>query len=65
MALENPLSPDITHERLFKAHDRLPLMTDKIYENPNYYIDVAKANGLTSFRKIAAGTKLFFPPVEK
>jgi nucleoid-associated protein YgaU len=65
VALENPLSPDITHERLFKANDRFPLMTDKIYENPNYYIDVAKANGLTSFRKIAAGTKLFFPPVEK
>jgi hypothetical protein len=40
-------------------------MTDKIYENPNYYIDVAKANGLTSFRKITAGTKIFFPPVEK
>jgi hypothetical protein len=65
VALENPLSPDITHERLFKAHDRFPLMTDKIYENPNYYIDVAKANGLTSFRKIIAGTKIFFPPVEK
>jgi len=65
VALENPLSPDITHERLFKAHDRFALMADKIYDNPNYYIDVAKANGLTSFRKIESGTKLFFPPVEK
>jgi hypothetical protein len=65
VALENPLSPDITHERLYKAHDRFALMADKIYNNPNYYIDVARANGLTSFRKIESGTKLFFPPVEK
>jgi len=65
VALENPLSPDITHERRFNIHDRFPLMADEIYDNPNYYIDVAKANGLTGFRKITAGTKLFFPPVEK
>jgi hypothetical protein len=65
VAMENPLSPDITHERLFKAHDRFALMTDKIYNNPNFYIDVAKANALTGFRKIKAGTRLFFPPVEK
>ena len=65
VALENPLSPDITHERRFNAHDRLPLMTDEIYDDPKNYIDVAKANALTSFRKIATGTKLFFPPVEK
>jgi hypothetical protein len=65
VALENPLSPDITHERLYKSHDRFALMADKIYNNPNYYIDVARANGLTGFRKIESGTKLFFPPVEK
>jgi hypothetical protein len=65
VAKENPLSPDITHERLFKADDRFDLLTDKIYKNQDYYIDVARANGLTGFRKIATGTKLFFPPVEK
>jgi hypothetical protein len=65
VALENPLSPDITHERLFKADDRFDLVTGKIYNNPNYYVDVAKANGLTSFRNVAPGTKIFFPPVEK
>ena len=65
VAKENSLSPDITHERLFKADDRFDLIVGKIYQNPNYYIDVAKANGLTGFRKIATGTKLFFPPVEK
>lgn len=65
VAKENSLSPDITHERLFKADDRFDLLVGKIYHNPDYYIGVAKANGLTGFRKIATGTKLFFPPVEK
>lgn len=65
VALENPLSPDITHQRLFSTNDRFDLFTAKIYDNPNYYIDVAKANGLTSFRKIATGTRILFPPVEK
>jgi hypothetical protein len=65
VAKENSLSPDITHQRLFKADDRFDLVVEKIYNNPNYYIDVAKANGLTSFRKVETGTKLSFPPVEK
>lgn len=65
LAKENSLSPDITHQRLFKADDRFDLVVGKIYNNPNYYIDVAKANGLTGFRKIETGTKLSFPPVEK
>jgi hypothetical protein len=65
VALENPLSPDITHERRFNANDRFDLFTAKIYDNPNYYIDVARANGLAGFRRIATGTRIFFPPVEK
>jgi hypothetical protein len=65
VALENPLSPDITHERTVKSDDRFDLMVSKIYDHPKYYIEAAKANGLTGFRKIPTGTKLFFPPVEK
>lgn len=65
VAKENSLSPDITHQRLFKADDRFDLVVGRIYQKPQYYIDVAKANGLTGFRKIKTGTKLFFPPVEK
>src|SRR6476620_7960063 len=37
VALENPLSPDITHERLFAAHDRFALLTDKMYNTPDHY----------------------------
>lgn len=65
VAMENSLSPDITHQRIFNANDRFDLLVDTIYKSPDYYIDVAKANGLSGFRKIAKGTRLFFPPVEK
>ena len=65
VAKENSLSPDITHERLFKADDRFDLVVGKIYSDASFYIDVAKANHLGSFRKIPTGTKLIFPPVEK
>ena len=57
-------SPDITHERTFKASDKFSLITNKIYDSPSYYIDVARANELDSFRKIPIGTSLNFPPVK-
>lgn len=64
VAMENPLSPDITHERTVTAADKLPLMTKKIYNDQKYYIDVAAHNQLDGFRNIQTGSKLFFPPVE-
>jgi len=64
-ALENPMSPDITHERTFTSHDRLPLMTKKIYNDKKYYIDVAVFNKLDGFRNIKTGSKLYFPPTKE
>ncbi|WP_114782549.1 CIS tube protein [Botryobacter ruber] len=61
---EGKQSPDITHERIFKASDTFSLMTYRIYDDPRYYLDVAKANNLNSFRKIPVGTKLRFPPIK-
>lgn len=63
VAIENPMSPDITHARIVTASDKLPLMTQKIYNDQNYYIDVAARNQLDGFRDVATGTKLFFPPI--
>ena len=57
-------SPDLTHELIFTMGDRLSVMAEKIYESPDYYTDVAKANGLLSFRDIPTGTKLLFPPIK-
>lgn len=58
-------SPDLTHARTIQGRDRLDRMTYQIYKTPDYYIDVAKANGLTSFRKLKTGAQLLFPPIVK
>jgi hypothetical protein len=64
-ALENKQSPDVTHERLVKSGDRLSLMTYRIYKQQKYLLPVAEFNQLDSFRNVIAGTKIYFPPVEK
>jgi nucleoid-associated protein YgaU len=62
---ENRRSPDVTHMRKVMAGDALPLMTYRIYNDPAYYLQVAKANGLVNFRRLATNTDLRFPPLEK
>lgn len=62
---ENNQSPDLTHYRMVKAGDTLPLMSHKIYGDSKYYLEVARANNLNNFRKLTAGQELFFPPIEK
>ena len=58
-------SPDITHVRIVKAGDTLPMLAYEVYEDPAYYIQVAKANNLFTFRHLEPGRKIFFPPIEK
>ncbi|NER12056.1 hypothetical protein GWK08_01260 [Leptobacterium flavescens] len=65
VARERRRSPDLTHVRQVKSGDRLDLMTHKIYKDSNYVTRVAKANGLTTFRKIKPGRELVFPPIDK
>ncbi len=65
VARECKKSPDLTHVRIVKAGDRLDWMTYQIYNDPKYLIQIAKANKLTSFRKIKPGIALVFPPLEK
>jgi hypothetical protein len=64
-AIENKQSPDVTHERIVKASDRLSLMTYKIYNRQDYLPYVAAFNQLDGFRNVSAGTRIYFPPVEK
>ncbi|MBC7849294.1 MAG: LysM peptidoglycan-binding domain-containing protein [Chitinophagaceae bacterium] len=64
LALENRMSPDITHQRIMKKSDRLPLMVKDIYDDQRHYIDVARFNNLDSFRRIADGTEIKLPPVQ-
>jgi nucleoid-associated protein YgaU len=58
-------SPDITHSRIVKTGDTLPMLCHQVYGESGYYIQVAKANNLVNFRKLSVGTQLYFPPIEK
>jgi hypothetical protein len=62
VAEEGKNSPNLTHLRRVKEGDTLPLMVFGIYKDPKHYLEVAKANDLTNFRKLAAGQDIIFPP---
>lgn len=64
LASQKKSSPDLTHERVFEMNDKLTLMAENIYENSNFYIDVATNNSLLSFRNIEIGKKITFPPIK-
>lgn len=65
VAVENASSPDLTHVRTVMEGDTLPLMAFRIYGDPKYYIEVAKANGLDRFRDLNTGMQIVFPPIAK
>jgi hypothetical protein len=65
VAMAQDQSPDLTHFRLVKAGDTLPLLCHEVYGDPGLYLKVARANGLDDFRDLAAGMRLRFPPLEK
>lgn len=60
-------SSDLTHRRLIQPGERLDLITNQIYSNPKYVLEVAKANNLTSFRNLKSliGREVQFPPLQK
>jgi len=58
-------SPDLTHRRILQAGDSLPRLCQEIYGDPRLYLKVAEANGFDDFRRLAPGTAVFFPPLEK
>lgn len=61
----NTNSPDLTHLRTVSAGDTLPLMSYRIYGDSSHYIEVARANGLSSFLDIKPGDQIYFPPIKK
>jgi hypothetical protein len=65
VAMAQDQSPDLTHVRLVTAGDTLPALCAAIYGDPSYYLEVARANGIDHFRRIAPGTRIVFPPLEK
>lgn len=65
VALAQDQSADLTHLRVLKAGDSLPLLCHQIYGDPLLYLRVARANGIDNFRDIKPGARVFFPPLEK
>lgn len=61
--LENKSSPDLTHARVVRRGDTLPLMTKQIYGSAEWYLDVARFNKLDDFRTLTPGQQLLFPPL--
>jgi hypothetical protein len=64
-AIDNFRSPDLTHRRLVRAGDTLPLLCRDIYGTAEHYLRVAQANGLDDFRFLTPGQELLFPPYAK
>jgi hypothetical protein len=61
--MANKSSPDLSHLITVKAGDTLPLLCQGVYGSSAFYVQVARANNLTDFRRIAPGTRLLFPPL--
>lgn len=61
---ENKSSPDLTHIYHVKDGDSLTMISNKIYGSPYYFIDIAKANNLHSFRALTPGIQLILPPIK-
>jgi len=58
-------SPDLTHFRVVKAGETLPMLSMEIYGTPDYYLDIAEINGINHCRKLEPGIELKFPPLEQ
>ena len=58
-------SPDLTHSRVVRSGDTLPLLTQEIYGSSAYYLRVAQVNNLDNFRRLNPGQEIIFPPLDK
>ncbi len=63
--IANKKSPDLSHVRIMRGGETLPLLCHQIYNDSSRYIEIAKVNKLKHFRNIPPGTQLYFPPLKK
>ncbi len=57
-------SPDVSHTRIVKSGDTLPLLCKEMYGSSSHYLRVAQVNNLDDFRNLTPGQELHFPPLE-
>lgn len=58
-------SPDLTHQKIMTEGFSLPLLSQEIYNSPDYYLKLAAFNNLDTFRSVRPGTKIMLPPLIK
>jgi hypothetical protein len=63
-SLDRLSSPDLSHRRVVRSGDTLPLLCREIYGSNVHYLRVAEVNGLDDFRVLVPGRELFFPPFD-
>ncbi|APR66879.1 hypothetical protein CN03_07985 [Thalassolituus oleivorans] len=63
--ISNLMSPDVTHLHEVTESEHLSQLSYQKYKNGAYYYQVARYNGLDSFRSLKAGQQLAFPPLSR
>lgn len=58
-------SPDVTHSRVVRVGDALPMLVRAVYGSARHVAAVARANDLDQFRTLEPGRELVFPPLER
>jgi hypothetical protein len=61
---EKKASPDMSHLVDVVDGDTLPAISNRIYRQPDYYVQIAAFNRLDKFRSLRAGTVLTVPPLK-
>lgn len=59
----NQGSPDITHVRIVEEGDTLPLISERVYGDSALYLEIARINQITNFRKLKKGQKIILPKI--
>jgi hypothetical protein len=62
---EGKNSPDLSHSRIVKSGDTLPLLAKEIYGSSRYYLRLAQVNHIDDFRNLQPGQEIIFPPLAK
>ncbi len=62
---EDKQSPDLTHLIRVVDGDSLPQISQRVYRDPNLYVQLAAYNQLDKFRHLAAGSQIVVPPLKR
>jgi hypothetical protein len=63
--MKKEMSPDMSRIRILNDEDKLSLMCAEFYGDSTMQLQVAKENRIINFRKLKAGTEVYFPPIKK